>query len=91
MVEMTVTAFDDGQCYKPEEWLQNQKLTQMLIQDLMTNAMTGGVRSFKFDLYRLLLRAAALEGKILAVRARGSNNIVAVGVAFGPGVDFLGR
>ena len=56
----------------------------------MTNAMTGGVRAFKFDLYRLLLRAAALEGKIFAVQD-GSKNVVAIGVSFGPGGDFLGR
>ncbi|KJA23469.1 hypothetical protein HYPSUDRAFT_587918 [Hypholoma sublateritium FD-334 SS-4] len=58
--------------------------------DLMTNAMTGGVRSLKFDLYRLLMRAAALEGNILAVQEEGTKNIVAIGVGFGPGVDFLG-
>lgn len=65
--------------------------TDEFLQDLMISAMTGDVRALKFDLFRLVLRAATLEGKILAVLKERSENIAAIGVAFGPGVDFLGR
>lgn len=57
----------------------------------LINAMTGGIPQLRADLFRLTIRAAALEGVIFVVQDPPSEEIFSVGICFGPGVDFLGR
>ena len=57
----------------------------------MVDAMTGGVPKIKRDMFRLSLRAAALEGAIFICQELQFKKIVSVSVSFGPGTDWLGR
>ncbi|KAF8812024.1 hypothetical protein BYT27DRAFT_7335889 [Phlegmacium glaucopus] len=52
--------------------------------------MTGGKSQLKDDLYRLIVRAAALEGMIFVGQDPASHKFVSVGICFGPGTNFLG-
>ena len=63
----------------------------MIHSDILIDAMTGGVPKFKRDLFRLSLRAAALEGAIFICQELQSRKIVSVSVSFGPGTNWLGR
>jgi hypothetical protein len=57
----------------------------------MNRSMTAGVKELREDLFRLIFRAAALEGKLYICQTVNSGKIVSLGAGFGPGIGFLGR
>ncbi|KAF8168739.1 hypothetical protein BJ912DRAFT_1001170 [Pholiota molesta] len=59
-------------------------------QEIYIRAITGGIPELQADLFRLSLRAAALEGHIFVCQMPGSGKILSLGACFGPGVDYLG-
>ena len=59
--------------------------------DIAIHAMAGGLSSHKRDLFRLTIQTAALEGAIFVCKEPESQKIFSVGIAYGPGTDFLGR
>ncbi|KAF8801575.1 hypothetical protein BYT27DRAFT_7174041 [Phlegmacium glaucopus] len=52
--------------------------------------MTGGTPELKAVLFRLIFRAAALEGMIFVNQDPVSQKFLSVGACFGPGTRFLG-
>ncbi|KIJ51762.1 hypothetical protein M422DRAFT_65148 [Sphaerobolus stellatus SS14] len=68
-----------------------QVLLRAFVGDILIQTMTDGVLARKRQLFRLSLRAAALEGAIFVVDAVGApGHFTCVAVCFGPGTDFLG-
>ncbi|KAJ7586818.1 hypothetical protein C8J56DRAFT_942907 [Mycena floridula] len=57
--------------------------------DLCAKSMTADNHAIEDSLYRMMLRAAALEGTIYAVFADDDNKMLTVGVWFGPGTLLL--
>jgi len=58
--------------------------------EIAIHAMAGGLASRKRDLFRLTLQTAVLEGAIFVYEEPESQKILSVGIAYGPGTDFLG-
>ena len=55
------------------------------------HSMAGGLLSHKKHLFRITLQTAILEGAIFAYQDPDSQKILSVGIAYGPGTNFLGR
>ncbi|KAF8801569.1 hypothetical protein BYT27DRAFT_7198117 [Phlegmacium glaucopus] len=54
------------------------------------NTITGGTPELKAVLFRLLFRAAALEGMIFVNQDPASQKFLSISACFGPGTIFLG-
>ena len=65
-------------------------LTRILIA-ITNRSMTGGMPELREELFCLIFRTAALEGKLYYCKHIESAKILSLAAGFGPGIKFLGR
>ncbi len=53
--------------------------------------MTGGMPELREELFCLIFRTAALEGKLYSCKHTESGKILSLAAGFGPEIRFLGR